>query len=82
MKLMWFHLMPYTDLPDDFPEKYPSVWVDIAATLGRKVEALRAHASQLRKPQELEAMIRSWAEEDGRRAGSAAAESFRLVQLG
>jgi alkanesulfonate monooxygenase SsuD/methylene tetrahydromethanopterin reductase-like flavin-dependent oxidoreductase (luciferase family) len=29
MKLLWFHLMPYTDLPDDFKEKHPSVWVDI-----------------------------------------------------
>ena len=27
MKLMWFHLMPYTELPDDFREKHPSVWV-------------------------------------------------------
>lgn len=29
MKLLWFHLMPYTGLPDDFAEKYPSVWVDV-----------------------------------------------------
>jgi alkanesulfonate monooxygenase SsuD/methylene tetrahydromethanopterin reductase-like flavin-dependent oxidoreductase (luciferase family) len=29
MKLLWFHLMPYTDLPDDFTEKHSSVWVDI-----------------------------------------------------
>jgi alkanesulfonate monooxygenase SsuD/methylene tetrahydromethanopterin reductase-like flavin-dependent oxidoreductase (luciferase family) len=29
MKLLWFHLMPYTDLPDDFKERHPSVWVDI-----------------------------------------------------
>jgi len=33
MKLMWFHLMPYTELPDDFPEKNPSVWVDIHSSL-------------------------------------------------
>ena len=26
MKLMWFHLMPYTELPDDFNKKHPSVW--------------------------------------------------------
>ena len=25
MKLMWFHLMPYTELPEDFKEKHPSV---------------------------------------------------------
>jgi alkanesulfonate monooxygenase SsuD/methylene tetrahydromethanopterin reductase-like flavin-dependent oxidoreductase (luciferase family) len=29
VRLLWFHLMPYTDLPDDFTEKHPSVWVDI-----------------------------------------------------
>ena len=33
MKLLWFHLMPYTDLPDDFREKHPSVWVDIDSAL-------------------------------------------------
>jgi alkanesulfonate monooxygenase SsuD/methylene tetrahydromethanopterin reductase-like flavin-dependent oxidoreductase (luciferase family) len=29
MKLCWFHLMPYTELPDDFRDKHNSVWVDI-----------------------------------------------------
>jgi alkanesulfonate monooxygenase SsuD/methylene tetrahydromethanopterin reductase-like flavin-dependent oxidoreductase (luciferase family) len=29
MKLMWFHLMPYTELPDDFRQRHNSVWVDI-----------------------------------------------------
>jgi alkanesulfonate monooxygenase SsuD/methylene tetrahydromethanopterin reductase-like flavin-dependent oxidoreductase (luciferase family) len=33
MKFCWFHLMPYTKLPDDFREKYPSVWVDIPRDL-------------------------------------------------
>jgi alkanesulfonate monooxygenase SsuD/methylene tetrahydromethanopterin reductase-like flavin-dependent oxidoreductase (luciferase family) len=33
MKLLWFHLMPYTDLPDDFREKHSSVWVDVDPTL-------------------------------------------------
>lgn len=33
MKLLWFHLMPYTDLPDDFKERHPSVWVDIDPAL-------------------------------------------------
>src|SRR4029079_19509820 len=33
MKLMWFHLMPYTELPDDFNKKHPSVWVDIHSSL-------------------------------------------------
>jgi alkanesulfonate monooxygenase SsuD/methylene tetrahydromethanopterin reductase-like flavin-dependent oxidoreductase (luciferase family) len=33
MKLLWFHLMPYTELPEDFREKYPSVWVDVHSSL-------------------------------------------------
>jgi alkanesulfonate monooxygenase SsuD/methylene tetrahydromethanopterin reductase-like flavin-dependent oxidoreductase (luciferase family) len=33
MKFHWFHLMPYPDLPDDFREKYHSVWVDVPSHL-------------------------------------------------
>jgi alkanesulfonate monooxygenase SsuD/methylene tetrahydromethanopterin reductase-like flavin-dependent oxidoreductase (luciferase family) len=33
MKVNWFHLMPYRWLPDDFREKYRSVWVDIPSSL-------------------------------------------------
>jgi len=33
MKLSWFHLMPYRFLPEDFKEKYRSVWVDVPAEL-------------------------------------------------
>ena len=40
MKMMWFHLMPYTELPDDFREKHPSVWVDIHSSL---FDPKRAH---------------------------------------
>jgi len=29
MKLLWFHLMPYGKLPDDFATKHASVWVDV-----------------------------------------------------
>jgi alkanesulfonate monooxygenase SsuD/methylene tetrahydromethanopterin reductase-like flavin-dependent oxidoreductase (luciferase family) len=29
MKVTWFHLMPYRWLPDDFRERYHSVWVDV-----------------------------------------------------
>ncbi len=28
MKFHWFHLMPWPYLPDDFPQKHRSVWVD------------------------------------------------------
>lgn len=33
MKTVFFHLMPYADLPQDFPEVHRSVWVDIDPTL-------------------------------------------------
>jgi alkanesulfonate monooxygenase SsuD/methylene tetrahydromethanopterin reductase-like flavin-dependent oxidoreductase (luciferase family) len=40
MKLLWFHLMPYTELPDDFRDNHPSVWVDIHSSL---FDPRRAH---------------------------------------
>jgi alkanesulfonate monooxygenase SsuD/methylene tetrahydromethanopterin reductase-like flavin-dependent oxidoreductase (luciferase family) len=40
MKFMWFHLMPYTDLPEDFRDAHPSVWVDIHSSL---FDPKRAH---------------------------------------
>ena len=40
MRLLFFHLMPYTDLPDDFKEKHSSVWVDIDSRL---LDPQRAH---------------------------------------
>lgn len=43
MKLLWFHLMPYTDLPDDFVEKHPSVWVDIDPALFDPAKAHRMY---------------------------------------
>jgi len=33
MKFTWFNLMPWPHLPNDFREKYRSVWVDIPTTL-------------------------------------------------
>jgi alkanesulfonate monooxygenase SsuD/methylene tetrahydromethanopterin reductase-like flavin-dependent oxidoreductase (luciferase family) len=33
MKFVWFNLMPWPDLPDDFRREYRSVWVDIPNSL-------------------------------------------------
>ena len=33
MKVLWFHLMPYTELPEDFKERHPGVWVEIDPAL-------------------------------------------------
>jgi LmbE family N-acetylglucosaminyl deacetylase len=56
-------------------------WIDVSATIDRKVDALRAHVSQLKKPAELSERIHSWAAETGNEIGTAAAEAFRLVVI-
>ncbi len=33
MKLLWFHLAPYPELPDDFRQRHRSIWVDIDSRL-------------------------------------------------
>ncbi len=59
----------------------PDVWVDVSATLERKLEALRRHASQLRDMDRVLDWIRAWTAEEGAVIGAAAAEAFRLVVL-
>ncbi len=41
MKFHWFHLMPYPHLPDDFKERYHSVWVDPPA--GELYDPVKGH---------------------------------------
>jgi len=43
VKQLWFHLMPYTDLPDDFKDRHPSVWVDIDSRLFDPVKGHRMY---------------------------------------
>ena len=43
MKFLWFHLMPYTDLPDDFRQQHSSVWVDIDPDLFNPEDAHRMY---------------------------------------
>lgn len=43
MKLMWFHLAPYTELPGDFPSKHESVWVNIDRSLFDRAAAHRMY---------------------------------------
>jgi LmbE family N-acetylglucosaminyl deacetylase len=54
-------------------------WVDVSATLERKIEALRAHASQIHDPDGLGERIRTWAAEEGAPIGATAAEALRIV---
>lgn len=59
----------------------PTVRVDVSATIDRKIEALRAHASQIKHPERLERRIRDWAREEGEPIGAAAAEALRVIVI-
>jgi LmbE family N-acetylglucosaminyl deacetylase len=59
----------------------PSAWVDVSTTIGRKLDALRAHPSQIRDPERLEERVRRDAADEGRRIGAAAGDAFRLVVI-
>lgn len=59
----------------------PTECVDTTASLDRKIGALRAHASQIRQPERLEARIREWAREEGELIGADAAEAFRVIVI-
>jgi LmbE family N-acetylglucosaminyl deacetylase len=91
-------LSPAAALPHYFPEAgpahqvgtalmsgtlEPTVWVDVTATIGEKVDAVSCHHSQFADGGEwARQAVRSRAEEDGRRAGVAFAEGFRRLRLG
>lgn len=60
----------------------PNAWVDVTDTIDTKIAALHEHVSQLRKPEELEGMLRGWSAESGERIGVAAAEGFRFLEIG
>jgi LmbE family N-acetylglucosaminyl deacetylase len=59
----------------------PNAWVDTSDTIDTKIAALREHVSQLRKPEELEGMLRAWAADSGKAIGAPAAEAFRVLKL-
>jgi LmbE family N-acetylglucosaminyl deacetylase len=59
----------------------PTAWVDVGATLERKLAALRCHESQLGDPDEVLERVRRWAVEEGGAIGAPAAEAFRLIVI-
>jgi LmbE family N-acetylglucosaminyl deacetylase len=65
-----------------FWSERPRAFVDINDTLGVKLQALREHVSQHRRPEQLEDRIRSWARRTGEPLGVTAAESFTIIDLG
>src|SRR5215207_6347043 len=64
-----------------FWSNHPDVWIDVTATLDRKLEALRAHASQIDDFEALTGRVRTRAAEAGTPIGATAAEAFRLIVI-
>jgi LmbE family N-acetylglucosaminyl deacetylase len=64
-----------------FWSNHPTARVDVSATIGRKVDALRAHASQIRHPDQLAERILAWAREEGEPLGVPAGEALRLIVI-
>ena len=64
-----------------FWSDHPDAWIDISSSLDRKIAALRAHASQIHEPDQLEGRIREWAAEEGAAAGLDAAEALRCIVI-
>jgi LmbE family N-acetylglucosaminyl deacetylase len=59
----------------------PTAWVEVSRTLGRKVDALRAHVSQIHDPDGIAERMRRWAAEEGAAAGLEAAEALRVIVI-
>jgi LmbE family N-acetylglucosaminyl deacetylase len=59
----------------------PDAWVDISATLQRKLDALAEHRSQIHDPDALATRIRAWAAEEGAPIGVEAAEALRVIVI-
>jgi LmbE family N-acetylglucosaminyl deacetylase len=57
------------------------VVIDVTATAGRKIEALRCHSSQLHDPEAVFERVRGRLAEAGSAIGVGAAEAYRLVVL-
>ena len=64
-----------------FWTNHPDVWIDVTATLDRKLEALRAHASQIDDFEALTGRVRERAAEAGTSIEATAAEAFRLIVI-
>ena len=59
----------------------PTARVDVTAFIDTRIEALKAHASQLEHPAQVEGWIRESAAERGKLIGAAAAEAFRVIVI-
>lgn len=59
----------------------PDKYIDISSTIHRKVEALRAHESQVGTAETLDERMRERAAEVGAAAGLSMAEAFKVIKM-
>lgn len=59
----------------------PDTFIDVSATFQRKIEALKAHVSQVGTGETLEARVRERLEEVGAQHGLPMAEAFKVVKM-
>jgi LmbE family N-acetylglucosaminyl deacetylase len=60
----------------------PNCWVDVSASIERKIDALLCHESQLVEPGEwFRSFVREQAADAGRPVGLTTAEAFRRLRL-
>jgi LmbE family N-acetylglucosaminyl deacetylase len=64
-----------------FWSNQPTVWVDVSATIDRRVDALRAHVSQIKEPDRLAERMHAWAREEGEPIGASAGDALRLIVI-
>jgi LmbE family N-acetylglucosaminyl deacetylase len=64
-----------------FTTDHPNTWIDISATVGQKLAALRAHASQVAHLADLEERVRQRARQMGESGGLEYAEEFHRIEL-
>jgi LmbE family N-acetylglucosaminyl deacetylase len=64
-----------------FTTDHPNAWVDISATVQRKIVALRAHTSQVAHLDDLEERVHQRARQMGESRGLDCAEEFHRIEL-
>ena len=64
-----------------FGSDNPTAYVDTSATVERKLDALRCHASQLKDFASVEKWIHEWSAELGKRIGVTAADGFHVIVI-
>jgi LmbE family N-acetylglucosaminyl deacetylase len=62
-----------------FWSNHPTERIDVSETIGRKVDALRAHGSQIKHPDQLDERMRAWARDEGAAIGVEAGEAFYMA---